>query len=175
MAMLFSAFLIHGVQPGPLLLTDHPDVFWGILASFYIGNIMLLILNRPLIGMWVQILKIPYKLLFPILFVLCLVGAYSVNHSTFDIYIMILFGIFGYIIRKYGYEGAPFILGFVLAPLLEDNFRQSLLMSNGNFLIFLSRPISCTVLIFVFVLVLLGLFTFFKRWREKYNQFKEKA
>ena len=175
MAMLFSAFLIHGVQPGPLLLTDHPDVFWGILASFYIGNIMLLILNLPLIGMWVQILKIPYKLLFPILFVLCLVGAYSVNHSTFDIYIMILFGIFGYIIRKYGYEGAPFILGFVLAPLLEDNFRQSLLMSNGNFLIFLSRPISCTVLIFVFVLVLLGLFTFFKRWREKYNQFKEKA
>jgi putative tricarboxylic transport membrane protein len=174
MAMLFSAFLIHGVQPGPLLLKDHPDVFWGILASFYIGNIMLLILNLPLIGIWVQILKIPYKVLFPILFIFCLVGAYSVNHSTFDIYVMILFGIFGYILRKYDYEGAPFILGFVLAPLLEDNFRQSLLMSDGNFMIFLSRPISCALLIFVFVLVLFSLFTFFKRWKEQYNQFKEK-
>jgi len=174
MAMLFSAFLIHGVQPGPLLLRNHPDVFWGILASFYVGNIMLLILNLPLIGMWIQVLRIPYKFLFPILFLLCLVGAYSVNYSTFDIYMMILFGIFGYILRKYDYEGAPFILGFVLAPLLETNFRQSLVMSDGNFMIFLNRPISRGILIFVFVLVLLSLFALFKKWKEEYKQFREK-
>ncbi|RJR47967.1 MAG: tripartite tricarboxylate transporter permease [Desulfobacteraceae bacterium] len=174
MAMLFSAFLIHGIQPGPLLLKDHPDVFWGVLASFYVGNVMLLILNLPLVGMWIQILKIPQKILFPVLYLLCLVGAYSVNHSTFDIYMMLLFGIFGYVLKKYDYEGAPLILGFVLAPLLETNFRQSLVMSDGSFMIFLSRPVSLGILLLVFVLALLSFLTFFKGWRQEYKLFKEK-
>jgi putative tricarboxylic transport membrane protein len=175
MAMLFSAFLIHGVQPGPLLLKDHPDVFWGILASFYIGNLLLLILNLPLVGIWIQILKIPYRVLFPILFLLCLVGVYSVNHSTFDIYVMILFGIFGYILKRYDYEGSPFILGFVLAPLLETNFRQSLMMSDGSFMIFLNRPISLGISIVMLILVLLSLLTLFNKWKGEYKSFREKA
>ena len=142
MAVLFSGLLIHGLMPGPLLLKQHPDIFWGIITSMYIGNVMLLILNLPLIGVWVQLLKIPFRFLFPMIILFCIIGVYSINNSVFDIGVMIIFGIFGYIMRKCDYEPAPLVLAYVLGPMLEQAMRQSLKMSDGSFTIFLFRPIS---------------------------------
>jgi putative tricarboxylic transport membrane protein len=126
MALLMGALIVHGVAPGPRLMLEAPNLFWGLIASMYIGNVMLLLFNLPLIGMWVQVLRIPYKVLFPLILLFCLVGAYSVNHSTFDLAIMLAFGVLGYLMRKYKYEGAPMVLAFVLGPMFEINFRQSL-------------------------------------------------
>ena len=164
MAMLFGGLLIHGLQPGPLLLKEHPDIFWGIITSMYIGNVMLLLLNLPLIGIWVQLLKVPFRLLFPMIVLFCLVGVYSVNNSVFDIGMMIIFGIFGYVMRKYDYEPAPLILAFVLGPMLEQGMRQSLLMSEGSFTIFLVRPISAVSLLIGAFLLIMG---FVKRKKKK--------
>jgi putative tricarboxylic transport membrane protein len=155
MAMLFGGLLIHGLQPGPLLLKEHPDIFWGIITSMYIGNVMLLLLNLPLIGIWVQLLKVPFGFLFPMIILFCLVGVYSVNNSVLDIGIMIIFGVFGYIMRKCDYEPAPLVLAYVLGPMLEQGLRQSLLMSEGSFTIFLLRPISAvSLMIGVFLLIM---------------------
>jgi putative tricarboxylic transport membrane protein len=155
MAMLFGGLLIHGLQPGPLLLKEHPHIFWGIITSMYIGNIMLLLLNLPLIGIWVQLLKVPFRFLFPMIILFCLVGVYSVNNSVLDIGIMIIFGVFGYIMRKCDYEPAPLVLAYVLGPMLEQGLRQSLLMSEGSFTIFLLRPISAfSLMIGVFLLIM---------------------
>ena len=134
--------MIHRITPGPLLMKEHPDLFWGIVGSMYIGNIMLLVLNLPLIGIWVKILKIPYAILFPLIFLFCLIGSYSLNNSLFDVLIMICFGILGYLMRKFHYEAAPLVMAFVLGPMLEENFRQSLLISKGSLMIFFLRPIS---------------------------------
>lgn len=153
-AVLLGALMIHGVSPGPLLIQRNPDVFWGVIASMYIGNIMLLILNLPLIGIWVKLLQVPYKILFPLIILFCLVGAYSVNWSTVDIYIMIISGILGYFMRKFDYEGAPLILGFILGRLLEIALRQSLLMSHGKFSIFFTRPVSAIFLVGVLFLII---------------------
>ena len=142
MAVLFGGLLIHGIQPGPLLIVKHPDVFWGVVVSMYVGNIMLLALNLPLIGMWVKILKIPYSILFPLILLFCLIGVYSVNNASVDIYLMVIFGIFGYIMQKFGFEPAPLVLAYVLSPMLETALRQSLSISGGDFMIFFSRPIS---------------------------------
>jgi putative tricarboxylic transport membrane protein len=155
LAVLMGAFLIHGVTPGPLLLKEHPDLFWGVVGSMYLGNIMLLVLNLPLIGIWVKILKVPYAILFPMIFLFCLIGAYSLNKSVFDILIMILFGIIGYLMKKSNYEAAPLVLAFVLGPMLEENLRQSLIISKGSFMIFLSRPLSALFVIIVLMLVVL--------------------
>jgi putative tricarboxylic transport membrane protein len=142
MAVLLGAFLIHGVTPGPLLIKKYPDLFWGVIGSMYIGNFMLLILNLPLIGMWVKLLRVPYSILFPTVLFFCVMGAYSVNNNYFEVIIMNIFGIVGYLMKKFKYEGAPLILAFVLCPMMENALRQSLLMSHGSFLIFLTRPIS---------------------------------
>ncbi len=147
MAILLGAFLIHGVQPGPLFVKEHPDIFWGLISSMYIGNLMLLVLNLPLIGLWVQILKIPFKILLPLVFLFCFIGAYSVNNSLFDVHMMLIFGAIGYIARKFKYEPAPLVLAYVLAPMLETSFRQSLVLSNGSMSIFLTRPISAGCLL----------------------------
>jgi putative tricarboxylic transport membrane protein len=153
MAMLLGAFMIHGVQPGPLMMKQNPGLFWGVITSMYIGNIMLLVLNLPLIGMWVQILKVPYKILFPLILLFCLIGVYSVSNTVFDIYIMIIFGILGYLMKKFDYEGAPLVLAFVLGPLLENNLRKSLIMSQGDFSIFFTRPLSAASLILALFLL----------------------
>jgi putative tricarboxylic transport membrane protein len=153
MAMLLGAFMIHGVQPGPLMMKQNPGLFWGVIASMYIGNIMLLVLNLPLIGMWVQILKVPYKILFPLILLFCLIGVYSVSNAVFDIYVMIIFGILGYLMKKFDYEGAPLVLAFVLGPLLENNLRKSLIMSQGDFSIFFIRPLSAASLILALFLL----------------------
>ncbi|MDX9745146.1 MAG: tripartite tricarboxylate transporter permease [Syntrophales bacterium] len=155
LAILFGAFLIHGVTPGPLLLRQNPDMFWGIIGSMYIGNVILLVLNLPLIPLWVQVLKIPKKVLYPLILLFCVIGAYSVNNSVFDIYVMIFFGLFGCLLRKYGYEGAPLVLAFVLGPLFEVNLRRSLLMSGGSFTIFFTRPIALAILIAAFALLMI--------------------
>lgn len=173
MAIFFSALIIHGIQPGPLLIKQHPDLFWGLVASLYLGNALLLILNLPLIGMWVKVLEIPYRILFPLILLFCLIGAYSMNNVTFDLYVMLIFGLFGWIMRKFGYEGAPLVLAYVLGPMLENALRQSLLISQGSFTIFFTRPISAVALGFAFLLLLSNLFPYFKKRREQYERFKE--
>ena len=173
MAMLFSAMIIHGMQPGPLLMKSSPDLFWGLVVRMYMGNVLLVALNLPLIGIWVQLLKIPYRILMPLILLFCLIGAYSLNNSTFDVSIMILFGAIGYLMRKFGYEGAPLVLAFVMGPLLENNLRQSLLMSGGSFAIFVSRPISVVTLSIAFLLLLSNLIPFLKKRRKQFDEFKE--
>jgi putative tricarboxylic transport membrane protein len=147
MALLLGAFIIHGLQPGPLMMVQRPDIFWGIVASMYIGNVMLLVLNMPLIGMWVQVLRLPYRILFPLILMFCLVGVFASGNAVFDVFVMVVFGVFGYLMRKFGYEPAPLVLAFVLGPMLEGNLRKSLLLSQGDFAIFLERPISAACLV----------------------------
>ncbi len=158
--------LIHGITPGPLLLSSHPEVFWGVVSSMYIGNGMLLIINLPLIPLWVQVLKIPYRILFPLILLFCLIGAYSLKGSPFDLAVMIIFGIVGYLFRKFEYEGAPLILAFVLGPILEVNLRQALIFSRGSFMIFLTRPISAVFIGLALLLLLSSLVTFFLKLRS---------
>jgi putative tricarboxylic transport membrane protein len=146
MGLLLGALMIHNIIPGPLLISQHPQVFWGLISSMYLGNAMLLLLNLPLIGIWVKILKIPYRLLMPLILLCCLIGAYSINNNVVDVITMIIFGIVGYILRKSDYEMAPLILAYVLGPMLEAHFRTSLVISDGNLGIFLERPISCVTL-----------------------------
>ncbi len=151
MALLLSSLMIHGLQPGPTLIKMHPDLFWGTVASMYIGNVMCLAFNLPMIGMWVQLLRVPYKILFPLIILFCTIGAYSMNNSVFEIYIMLFFGAIGYILRKLDYELAPLVLAFVLGPMLENALRQSLAMSQGKFSVFFTRPISAVALAIVLV------------------------
>jgi putative tricarboxylic transport membrane protein len=141
-AVLLGALILYGVQPGPLLMKKAPDVFWGLIASMYTGNAMLLILNLPLIPLWVRILKIPYPILFPLILLFCITGAFSINNTVADIIVMNIFGIVGYLMKKVKYEAAPLILAYILGPLFENALRQSLMMSKGSFSIFLSRPIT---------------------------------
>lgn len=162
MAVLLGAFILHGIQPGPLLMGQHPQLFWGTVASMYIGNIFLLILNLPLIGLWVQILKIPYLLLFPLILVFTFIGTYSLNDNSTEILIMVLFGVIGYVMRKLRYDGAPFLLALILGPLLETSFRQSLIIGSPS--IFFQRPISAGLLGLAFLLLFVGPLL---RWRKK--------
>ena len=162
-ALLFAALMIHGVQPGPFLISEHPEVFWGLVASMYLGNILLLIINLPLIGLWVKVLKIPQWLLLPLILLFCIIGAYAINNSLFDVGVMMLFGIIGYLMNKFGYEAAPLALAFVLGPIFEKSMRQSLRLSGGDFSIFITRPLSAVLLVMA-GLVLLSYF-FFKKQR----------
>jgi putative tricarboxylic transport membrane protein len=154
-ALLLGALIIHGVQPGPLFMTQRPDLFWGIVASMYVGNVFLLLLNLPLVGLWVQLLRIPYRVMFPIVLLLCVVGTYSANKNVFDIWVMLGFGIAGYLLRKLEYDLAPFVIAFVLAPLLEQSLRQSLAMSPDGALIFMQRPVTAMLLAGSGILVIL--------------------
>jgi len=157
MALLLGALVIYGVQPGPRLVQEHPQLFWGVVASMYVGNVMLLILNLPLIGIWVQILKVPYPILFPLILLFCLIGAYSMNNSSTEVGLMILFGIIGYFLKKLEYEPAPLILALVLGPMMELSFRQSLAMGDGNLLFFFTRPISAAIMIVAILFLILPL------------------
>jgi len=153
-AMIFVALMIHGIRPGPLLLQEHPDLFWGVIASMYIGNVMLLGLNLPLIRVWVRMLTVPYRYLAVLVVVVCVVGAYSVSNSVFDVGAMVVFGVFGYLLRKGGFPTAPFILAMILGPMLERTLQQSLIGSGGSFFVFLQRPISATLLVAAGLLML---------------------
>lgn len=147
-AVLLGAFMIHGLQPGPMFISKYPDVFWATIVSMYLGNVMLLILNLPLIPLWVKVLKVPYAILFPLILVFCLIGVYSLNFSQVEIGLMIGFGVLGYMMRKFKFEMPPLILALVLGPMMESNLRLSLLLSQGDPTVFVRRPISA-----VFILV----------------------
>ena len=151
-ALLLGALIIQGIQPGPLFIAQRPDLFWGIVASMYIGNVFLLLLNLPLVGLWVQFLRIPYRVMFPVVLLLCVVGTYSANKNVFDLWVMLGFGVAGYVLRKLEYDLAPFVIAFVLAPLLEQSLRQSLVMSPDGAMILIKRPV--TALLFAVSVVL---------------------
>ena len=155
MAVLLGAFLVHGVQPGPLMIKEHPEIFWGVVASMYVGNAMLLVLNLPLIGIWVQLLKVPYGVLFPLILLFCVIGVYDVSGNSWDVVIMLVFGVVGYLMKKLDYEPAPLVLAYVLGRLAEESIRQSLLLARGNLMVFLSRPLAGTFLVAA-ILVALG-------------------
>jgi putative tricarboxylic transport membrane protein len=157
-AMIFVALMIHGIRPGPMLLQEHPDLFWGVVASMYIGNVMLLGLNLPLIGMWVRLLTVPYHFLAALVVIICTIGAYSVKNSIFDIGTMIVFGVMGYFMRKGGFPPAPFVLSLILGPILERSLQQSLISSGGDPSIFIEKPISATLLCVAALLILTPVF-----------------
>lgn len=163
MALMLGALIIHGIQPGPLLMTQQPELFWGLIVSFGIGNIMLLVLNLPLIGIWVSILRIPYSVLYPAILVFISLGVYSVNSSTFDVYVVAILGLMGYLLATLKFEAAPLLLGFVLGPMMEENLRRALLLSRGDPMTFIERPISAGFLAFCAALILWTAFSALKR------------
>ncbi|MES2561175.1 MAG: tripartite tricarboxylate transporter permease, partial [Pseudomonadota bacterium] len=158
----------HGVLPGPTLINERPELFWGFVASMYVGNVVLLVLNLPMVGVFVNLLRIPYSYLYPGILCFCILGCYSVSNSVVDVWIMLVMGGIGYVLRKFGYDLAPVALGLVLAPMLELSLRQSLAMSAGDYMIFLQRPIALTMLSLGVLLLLLAvkpLFSKKKDWR----------
>jgi len=167
MALMMGAMTIQGIAPGTAIITEQPLLFWGMVASMWIGNLMLVIINLPLIGIWVSLLKVPYRILFPSILVLCCVGAYSINNSTFLIFMMAGFALLGYVFHKLGCEGAPFRLGFVLGPLMEENLRRSMVLSFGDPAIFVERPISLAILLPTLALLLLIIAPQFRQTREE--------
>jgi putative tricarboxylic transport membrane protein len=172
-AVLLGAMIVFGMQPGPLLLTQHPDLFWGTVASMYLGNCMLLALNLPLIGIWVKILKVPYAILFPLILLFCLIGVYSVNNSVTEMLIMIVFGIIGYFFKKFEYEAAPLILALVLGPMFDVALRRSLLLSAGDATTFITRPISAALLGSALLILVFPLLPWFKKKREVIEELKD--
>jgi putative tricarboxylic transport membrane protein len=172
-AVLMAALLIHGVPPGPTLVNDHPNVFWGFVASMYVGNLMLLALNLPLVGLFVNLLRIPYAYLYPLIIMFCVIGVYEVNNSIVDVWIMLIMGVVGYGLKKFGFDPAPLVLGLVIAPIFEMSLRQSLIMSNGSWEIFLQRPIAMVLLGLCAVLLMLSAWSLVaarKDWRAKLAQ-----
>jgi putative tricarboxylic transport membrane protein len=165
-AVLIGALLVHGVAPGPQLVNEHPDVFWGFVASMYVGNLMLLALNLPLVGVFVNVLRIPYAYLYPLIVMFCIIGVYEVNHSIVDVWIMLIMGVVGYALKKFGFDPAPLVLGLVIAPIFEQSLRQSLIMSNGNYLIFLQRPIALGLLLVSAALLLLAAAAVVRKGRD---------
>ncbi|WP_454722280.1 MULTISPECIES: tripartite tricarboxylate transporter permease [Cupriavidus] len=167
MALMVGAMTIHNIQPGPQVMTSNPALFWGLIASMWIGNFMLIILNLPMIGIWVKLLKVPYRYLFPAILTFCCIGVYSVQNTTFDVFQTAAFGVIGYLFIKLKCEPAPLLLGFVLGPMMEENFRRSLLLSRGDFTVFVTRPLSLGLLIAAAVLVLIVALPSIKNKREE--------
>ena len=153
-ALIFAALLIHGIRPGPLLIQQRPEIFWGLIASMYVGNVMLIVLNLPLIRLWVKLLQVPYRLLAPLIVVFVLVGAYSINNNPTDVGLTVIFGLLGYLMRKFAFEPAPLVLAMILGPQLEASLRRALIFSRGDFLVFVERPISATLLALTVILLL---------------------
>jgi len=167
MALMVGAMTIHNIQPGPQVMTSNPALFWGLIASMWIGNVMLILLNLPLIGIWVKLLKIPYRFLYPAILVFCCIGVYTVNNTVFDVYVTAGFGLIGYLFFKLGCEPPPLLLGFVLGPMMEENFRRALLLSRGDFTTFLTRPLSLGLLIAAALLVVIVALPAVKKTREE--------
>ena len=153
-AMIFAALLIQGVQPGPFLIVEHPDVFWGVIASMYIGNVVLLFFNLPLVGLWVQMLRVPYSIMAPVIVMICSIGVYSLKNDVDDVLMMFIFGIIGYILRKFRFELGPLILAFVLGRILERSLSQTMIISGGDVSVFLTKPISAALLGVVLLMLL---------------------
>ncbi len=169
-ALLLAAMMVHGVTPGPLLIQNSPELFWGFIASMYVGNVILLVLNLPLVGLFVNLLRVPYPVLYPIILVCSILGVYAVNGSVVDVWIMLATGVLGYVLRKLDFETAPIVLGLVLSPMMELSLRQSLAMSDGQYAIFVTRPISVALLAAGAVLLALALRPLVSRsldWRSR--------
>lgn len=173
MAMMLSAFMIHGITPGPSVLTNQPEIFWGLVASMWIGNLLLVIINLPLIGLWVRLLTVPYRLLYPAILLFCCIGVYSMNNRIFDVVLAAGFGLLGYAFRKAKCEPGPLLLGFVLGPLLEANLRRTMLITQGDPSIFVERPISLTMLVATVILLALMILPSFRKTREEAFQDEE--
>jgi putative tricarboxylic transport membrane protein len=167
MALMVGAMTIHNIQPGPQVMTSNPQLFWGLIASMWIGNLMLIILNLPLIGMWIKLLTVPYKFLFPAIVLFCAVGVYSTNNNTFDVWMVGLFGFVGYAFVKLGCEPAPLLLGFILGPMMEENLRRALLLSRGDWSVFVTRPLSAGLLAAAVLLLAIVLLPAVKNKREE--------
>lgn len=166
MALMIGALMIHNIQPGPQVMSSNPTLFWGLIASMWIGNLMLIVLNLPLIGIWVQMLRVPYRLLYPAILTFCCIGVYSINNNPFDVFVTIICGAFGYLFYKLQCEPAPLILGFILGPMMEENLRRALLLSRGDPTTFLTRPISLVLLMMALALLALILLPSIKKTRE---------
>jgi putative tricarboxylic transport membrane protein len=158
MALILAALVMKGIQPGPQLLDTHPDMFWGLIASMWIGNVFLVILNVPLVKYWLSVFKIPHKILFPSIIFFCCIGAYSMNNNLDDLYVTAAFGVFGYMLLTLGLEAAPLILGFILGPMLEENFRRTLIISQGDFSVFFTHPLSLALLSFIAIIAAYSIF-----------------
>lgn len=167
MALMVGAMIIHGIQPGPQVMQERPELFWGMIASMWIGNLLLVILNLPLIGIWVKLLTVPYRLLYPAIMVLCCIGIYSLNNSVFDVGLAVLFGLLGYIFIKLGCEPAPLMLGFVLGPMMEENLRKAMTISRGDPSVFVTRPLSMGMLLVAAVLLLIVILPAVRRTRAQ--------
>jgi TctA family transporter len=151
MALMVGALIIQGIQPGPRMVEAQPDLFWGLIASMWIGNLMLLVINLPMVGMWVKLLQVPYKYMYPSILIFCSIGVYSLNNNVFDVYQTLLFGVIGYLFSKLRMEPAPLLIGFVLGPMMEEHLRRAMLLSRGDVMVFFERPISATLLAIGFI------------------------
>jgi len=155
MALMIGALMMHGLHPGPQLMRDKPELFWGLVASMWIGNLILVILNLPLVGIWARLLTLPYRFLYPAILLICAIGVYSINNSALDVLVATVFGFVGYLLYRLNCEPAPLLLGFILGPLIEENLRRALVISHGNPSVFVERPISCSFLILTAVLIVI--------------------
>jgi TctA family transporter len=167
MALMVGAMTIHNIQPGPQVMTSNPALFWGLITSMWIGNLMLVVLNLPLIGIWVQLLKVPYRLLYPAILVFCGIGVYSINNNPFDVTVTAVFGLLGYVFYKLRCEPAPLILGFILGPMMEENLRRAMLLSRGDPTVFFTRPLSLGLLIAAAALIVIVAMPNIKKKREE--------
>jgi putative tricarboxylic transport membrane protein len=167
MALMMGAMIIQGIQPGPQVIRDQPELFWGLIVSMWVGNLMLVVLNLPLIGVWVRLLTLPYKFLFPAIMVFCSIGVYTLNNSVFDVHVMILFGLLGYIFHKVGCEPAPFLLGMILGPMMEQYLRRAMLLSRGDPLTFVERPLSAMLLMLAILAILMVVMPSIRRKRDE--------
>jgi TctA family transporter len=167
MALMVGAMTIHNIQPGPQVMTSNPQLFWGLIASMWIGNAMLVILNLPLIGIWIKLLTVPYRYLFPAIVLFCAIGVYSTNNNTWDVWMVALFGVIGYAFIKLGCEPAPLLLGFILGPMMEENLRRALLLSRGDWSVFVTRPLSATLLAMAVLMLIIVLLPSVKSKRQE--------
>ncbi len=174
-AVLMIALLIHGIRPGPLFISEHPQVFWGLIASMYIGNLILVILNLPLVGLFVSLLRVPFRILFPMILLICVVGVYSINLSSVDLAVLLISSVLGYFFRKFGFDIAPFVLAMLLGPMIEENFRLSLMRSGGSFSIFWGSPISLTFIVFSCLLFFWNVFKSLKPGKQAEDGVKIKT
>ncbi len=167
MALMVGAMTIHGIVPGPQVMTKNPDLFWGMIASMWIGNLMLLIINLPLVGVWVRLLKVPYGLMFPSIIIFCCIGIYSLNNNVNEVMMTAVFAVFGYALIKFGFEPAPLLLGFVLGQLMEEKLRQALVISRGSFMTFVDRPLAGGLLALAFLMIVVALLPSIRKSREE--------
>ena len=167
MALMVGAMTIHGIVPGPQVMTKQPELFWGMIASMWIGNLMLLVINLPLVGLWVRLLRVPYRMLYPAILIFCCIGVYSLNSAPADVMMTAAFGLIGYWLIKHDFEPAPMLLGFVLGPLMEENLRRAMLIQRGDWTVFFSRPISGTLLVLALILLVISVLPMIRKRREE--------